>query len=276
MQRGKGMENIFSLTEAKMLSKEAFSPRGDGFFMLYQLSGSAAILCAEEPNELSPNEATKKRKITLSPDEVYVGKTNKSYSLQSTAENSVIFISVSGELTEGLSSLYGIFDGFSAKAPESREAFEEIRLILSDTDLTESERTLKGSLELHRLMHVLHKSAGTRLVRRTALRMKDYIDTHLEEKTNLDTLARVFFMSRTQLHRLFKDEYGVSPIRYLTGRRVELSKKLLKNENLKLSEIAETLCFSDAKHFSKTFLKYEGILPSEYRKNIKQHLGEAL
>ena len=73
-------------------------------------------------------------------------------------------------------------------------------------------------------------------------------------------------MSKTQIHRLFKEEYGVSPIRYLIDRKIEISKKLLENEGLKISEIAEALSFSDARHFSKTFFRREGLLPSEYRK----------
>lgn len=263
------MENIFSLNEVKILSEQALSPKGDGFFMLYQLQGSTEILCEEESSGHTPSEGIKEKKFTLSKDAVFVGELKNIYTLTPTAESSTIFLSVSGELSKKLSSLYGICDGFSAKAPESRDIFEEIRLAFSDTKSNGRENLLRLSLAFHRLVHMLRKSAGTRLVRRTALRIKDYIDSHLEEKINLDTLAKVFFMSRTQLHRLFKEEYGVPPIKYLTEQRVELSKKLLSNENLKLSEIAETLCFSDAKHFSKTFFKHEGILPSEYRKNIK-------
>ena len=78
------------------------------------------------------------------------------------------------------------------------------------------------------------------------------------------TLRNIHYLTAVILKLM--SEYGVSPIRYLIDRKIEISKKLLENEGLKISEIAEALSFSDARHFSKTFFRREGMLPSEYRK----------
>ena len=225
-------------------------------FFLCQTRGVSEAVCGGEQR-------------TLSECEVLAGSCQREYRIALKDGSHAILLSVSGTLVNNLCLLYGIKDGFSVKAPESLEFFEELRKLPEEKFITEKEINERGVLVFHRLVFVLHKSLGTRLVRRTALRIKDHIDSHVTEKTELETLSRIFFMSKTHLYRLFKDEYGISPIRYLMSRKIELSKKLLKNENLKLSEIAESLSFSDAKHFSKTFLKYEGILPSEYRKNIQ-------
>ncbi len=48
--------------------------------------------------------------------------------------------------------------------------------------------------------------------------------------------------------------------------RVEQAKNLLKNSNMKISEIAEIVGYYDQLTFSKMFKKLEGISPSEYRK----------
>lgn len=250
------MKNVFSFTEAKILSGgEVLS--GGGAFLLY---GTRGILDIERGG----------RHTLLSSDEVFFGEPLDGYSSapsDASAGAEAILISVSGELTRSLSELYEIRDSFTVKAPETRELFEELYRLKSSTEDVTSENEAAASLVFHKLMFALSASPGNRRAKRTAVRIREHLDSHVEEKTDLDRLSGIFFMSKTQIYRLFKEEYGVSPIRYLTERKIRLSKKLLQNTELKLSEIAETLSFSDAKHFSKTFFKYTGMLPSEYRKH---------
>ncbi len=241
------------LTDAKILSGETLNAAKDGAFFLYQTALSTEIRYNGEGKLLSENE-------------VFVGKDKNDYTLTVGDKGRAVLLSAAGELITSLLELYGIEDGFSAFAPEAAELFEELLLISQKSFYSEAERQRESAAVFHKLIYRLHKSTATRLVRRTALRIKEYIDTHVEEKTELSDLSKIFFMSKTQIHRLFKDEYGVSPIRYLIDRKIDISKKLLESESLKISEIAEKLSFSDARHFSKTFFRREGILPSEYRK----------
>ncbi len=247
------MENVFLLTDVRILSGKTVPDTNGGTFLLCQTELSSEILCNGESKLLSANE-------------VFVGDAQKEYVLTAVGESRAILLSVKGELVTSLLGLYCIEDGFSALAPEVAELFEELRLITEKTFYPEEERQREAAAVFHKLVCRLHKSSGTRLVRRTALRIKEYIDAHAEEKTELSELSKIFFMSKTQIHRLFKEEYGVSPIRYLIDRKIDISKKMLTNEGIKISEIAEALSFSDARHFSKTFFRREGMLPSEYRK----------
>ena len=247
------MEKIFSLAKATKLSENTVTSIGDGMFFLCQTQGTTEIIYNGEHRSLSAYDT-------------FVGSGQKEYILDFIGDAQTVLISVSGTLIKELCSLYGIEDGFSAKAPESLEVFEEMCRLFDTTRISDTEKERRSALVIHRLMSCLCRSAGTRLVRRTSLRIKDYIDSHVTEKLELEDLSGVFFMSKTQIYRPFKEEYGVSPIRYLTKCKIELSKKMLRNENLKISEISDALSFSDAKHFSGTFLKHEGILPSEYRK----------
>jgi len=247
------VENVFLLNGAEMLSGKTAAAVGGEKILIYQACLSSEICFGDECKILSENEA-------------FVGDSQKEYSFSVPDDARAIVLTVSGTLVPTLFRLYGIEDGFSAYAPEAAELFEEMRLITEKRFYPEEERQREAAEAFHKLVYRLHKSSGTRLVRRTALRIKEYIDAHAKEKTELSELSRVFFMSKTQIHRLFKEEYGVSPIRYLIDRKIEISKKLLENEGLKISEIAEALSFSDARHFSKTFFRREGLLPSEYRK----------
>ncbi len=244
---------MFLLKDAKILTDKTVSAEGDGTFLLYQITSSTEIRYNGETGLLSENE-------------VFVGKNKTERTLTPTDNGRAVLLSVTGGLADSLLELYGIEEGFSAFAPEAAELFEELRLVSEKAFYPEGEKQREEAAVFHKLIYRLHKASGTKLVRRPALRIKEYIDTHVGEKTELSELSKLFFMSKTQLHRLFKDEYGISPIRYLIDRKIDVSKKLLENESLKISEIAESLSFSDARHFSKTFFAREGMLPSEYRK----------
>ncbi len=250
------MENFFSLNDVKISHGDPISLSGQGMFFWCQISSFSDVLC--NGNQLK----------TVSYGETFAGNLEKNYTLVPNNENNcfAILISVNGEFVKNITQEYNISDGFLVKAPEVPENIEEMREIFESNRYSEEEKKARTALLFHGLIYKLYKAATSRLVRRTALRIKDYIDSHIEEKIELKTLSEVFFMSKTQLFRIFKEEYGVAPIKYLTIRKIELSKKLLKNGNLKISEISDSLSFFDAKHFSKTFLKYEGILPSKYRK----------
>lgn len=97
--------------------------------------------------------------------------------------------------------------------------------------------------------------------------IRRYIDMNADRKLSLDELSHHFFISRTQLYRMFTSEYGISPIKYALSQRIERSKLMLADDSLRIADIADALCFTDAKHFTKTFRAFVGTSPSEYRRS---------
>ena len=93
-----------------------------------------------------------------------------------------------------------------------------------------------------------------------------YIDSNFKENISLDQLAELTHVNKYYLVHSFSKEYGVSPINYLIGRRIEESRYLLADTNHSLSQISHMLGFSSPSYFSQSFRKLEGISPMEYRK----------
>ena len=56
------------------------------------------------------------------------------------------------------------------------------------------------------------------------------------------------------------------PGEYLTKKRLQESRKLLRISNLPISEIAMQSGFPDAGYFSTVFKKHQGMTPLEYKK----------
>lgn len=99
--------------------------------------------------------------------------------------------------------------------------------------------------------------------------VRHYIDTHYKEPLTLDMLSSVAHINKYYLAHAFKEEYGLSPIRYMISRRIDESRFLLQETDMSMSQIARVLGFSSASYFSQSFRRAEGMTPAEYRKNRK-------
>ncbi len=101
--------------------------------------------------------------------------------------------------------------------------------------------------------------------------VRQYIDAHYKEPLTLELLAEEAHINKFYLAHIFKQEYGMAPIRYMISRRIEESRYLLQETNMSMSQIAQILGFSSANYFSQSFRNSEGISPMEYRKLRSPH-----
>jgi YesN/AraC family two-component response regulator len=87
-----------------------------------------------------------------------------------------------------------------------------------------------------------------------------------EELTN-EKIELHFNTSKMQLYRKLKAVSGWSVNNLIREIRIREAKKLLKNPEMNISEIAYQLGFSDPLYFSKYFKKEVGVAPLQYRKD---------
>lgn len=92
-----------------------------------------------------------------------------------------------------------------------------------------------------------------------------YIDDNYKNHISLIDVARHIYLSHEYFSRLFKEEVGENFSTYLTIYRIRKAKELLKNTNMKISQIALEVGYSNAGYFSKNYKKYIGISPEEDR-----------
>lgn len=92
----------------------------------------------------------------------------------------------------------------------------------------------------------------------------EYIEKHLTEPLTLERIARDNRMSVSKLKVMFQTESGRGAIAYIIDRRLELAKKLLREEGCSVTEAAFSLGFSSVHYFSRLFKKKNGISPTEW------------
>ena len=95
---------------------------------------------------------------------------------------------------------------------------------------------------------------------------KDYIQKNYNRAISLETLADELALNQSYVSSIFKEGTGINFKQYLTDVRIENAKRLLRETNMNLNEIAYEIGYKNAFYFAKTFLAHEGIRPQEYRK----------
>ncbi|MCI9441650.1 MAG: response regulator [Ruminococcus sp.] len=94
---------------------------------------------------------------------------------------------------------------------------------------------------------------------------KNYIEQHFQEGVTLDMVAEQIHMSPTYLSMLFKQEEGITYIRYLTRVRMEKAMEYIR-QGYKAKQVCEMVGYYDYKHFSTQFKNYAGMTLDAYKK----------
>jgi transcriptional regulator GlxA family with amidase domain len=90
-------------------------------------------------------------------------------------------------------------------------------------------------------------------------------------RTNLMRLASNVGLMPAHFARLFRNEVGLSPAKFLKQLRMERAKVLLETTDLSIKEIIAAVGFTDESHFRRDFKNRFGLPPAQYRRNHREN-----
>ena len=93
----------------------------------------------------------------------------------------------------------------------------------------------------------------------------EYINSHFTFDIKLNDLATMVNTSTTHYCRLFKSLTGTTVTRYIQSLRIEEACHLLNSTDKNVVEIANSVGYSDIKHFYSVFKKITSKLPKDFR-----------
>lgn len=129
-----------------------------------------------------------------------------------------------------------------------------------------------ASPEAHRRCEVAARSAGApdfmQQVYRGLRRLM------LENRHSGDDLAQLLTMHRRTLNRRLKAE-GTTFQRVLDEIRFEVARDLLSNSNVNLDDVAATLGYAAVTPFMRTFRRWSGTTPGQWRRSVREATGES-
>lgn len=100
----------------------------------------------------------------------------------------------------------------------------------------------------------------------TVNKVIEFINLNYSNKDlNLNYLAKEFVVNSSYLSHIFKKSTEKTLSEYITEKRIEQAKTLIKCNEIKISEIYEKVGYNDYYYFSKIFKKYTGTSPLKYR-----------
>ena len=132
-------------------------------------------------------------------------------------------------------------------------------------------------LKLKEIVHLLLQTDNAESVRKIVSSLfsertfsfKEMIDAHVYTSATVENLSQLTGTSLATFKRKFKEIYDESPGRYVLQKRLERVAELVRITDDSISQIGYQLGFDSPEHLSRSFKKYYGLSPSQFRKEHK-------
>jgi len=98
------------------------------------------------------------------------------------------------------------------------------------------------------------------------VKIMQYIGKNSKHKIMLDDVAKECGVTKYHICRLFKKEFDITPVDYITFARIRRAAFMLINTNYSITKISNDLQFYSPKYFTKLFKSYFDDSPSNFRK----------
>lgn len=97
-------------------------------------------------------------------------------------------------------------------------------------------------------------------------RALDFIHNNFGYEVGVEEIARAVGIDRTYLYRIFRQQVGESPKRYLTAFRLRMAAGMLVETGLSVTEVAASCGFKEASLFDRQFRAAHNCTPLQYRR----------
>ena len=103
----------------------------------------------------------------------------------------------------------------------------------------------------------------------TVIRAIGFIKENLDKKLTIETVCHAARTNPSTLNFKFRKELSMSVGGFISAERMKKARFMLSNTTFTISDIAVNCGFDSVYYFSSAFHKYNGITPSEYRKQYR-------
>jgi AraC-like DNA-binding protein len=151
-----------------------------------------------------------------------------------------------------------------------------LRKMLFEQSLDQAINRVAMNIYLSELLLVLARSQKSATVSDLnslrAEKLRNYIDEHYFEIVDSSDISSKLGVSIRHINNIFKEQYNMTPMHYLTKVRMELAQKLLVQTDQDIASICFEIGFETLSSFYRTFKNYTQTSPNTYRKIHKQEI----
>jgi AraC-like DNA-binding protein len=200
---------------------------------------------------------------TVSAGQIYILRNGEEHRYRSNAKNPYkkIWVNYVAPYLSALLDSYAIKSGIY-ESENAKAYFDQL------LELTKSPTVSKNThFSIAECVHkIIHTVATERLAEKTdEYRIREALNASVYDKLSLEDLAAKLHISKSNVIRVFKKSYGVTPYEYLLTLKIATAKLLLRDTKMTVKEISDRLHISDEHYFSSLFLARVGMRPKDYR-----------
>lgn len=148
---------------------------------------------------------------------------------------------------------------------ETTDKLVQLAFDAADTDTF----LLSAELLLESVCQTLFHTSPDATILQAVDALWNYIDQHFTQELDINAYAKEHGYHPVYLISQFSKLKQISPSKRITQKKLALAKELLKNSDMSLQEIVNTVGFYDISYFSRLFKSQEGMTPGAFRKSFK-------
>ena len=200
---------------------------------------------------------------SVSTGQIYVLRSGEEHRYRACSDNPYkkMWINYVSDYLPQMLDSYGIKSGIYRS--ENAKAYFEQLIELTKSTSVSSNTHLTVADCVHKIVHSLAIEATAE--KSDEYRIREALNASVYDKLNLTDLATKLHISKSNVIRVFKKSYGVTPYEYLLTLKIATAKLLLKDTKMTVKEISDKLHISDEHYFSSLFLSRVGMRPKDYR-----------
>lgn len=99
---------------------------------------------------------------------------------------------------------------------------------------------------------------------------RNFMESSYEQGISIEQVAEIACMNADYFTRLFKKQYGMTPVQYLIAKRMKEAGALLRQQKIAVTEVCRKVGYSDICSFGRLFKRYFGLTPEVYNKAMLQ------
>ena len=148
---------------------------------------------------------------------------------------------------------------------ETTDKLVQLAFDAADTDTF----LLSAELLLESVCQTLFHTSPDATILQAVDALWNYIDQHFTQELDINAYAKEHGYHPVYLISQFSKLKQISPSKRITQKKLALAKELLKNSDMSLQEIVNTVGFYDISYFSRLFKSQEGMTPGAFRKSCQ-------